>query len=327
MIDLFGGINIILAFQSLGEWLVPIMAFFSFLGTEDFYILTFPVIYWSLDSALGLRIGIATLLSNGVNTIFKFSFHSPRPYWVNTEVQAYAAETSFGIPSGHAQNAIVFWGMVGTYFQKKWVWLLMTIIILGISLSRIYLAVHYPVDTVFGLIIGFLVLVSVNRAWEPVSAWAKKQTLAKQISVALLGSLTILFVGVFVTWMFRDWTLPVAWEQAAKRVGDEVLHPYDIAGLVTSTATLFGLLAGSAFIEQKGGFSTAGTPLKRFLRYLLGLVGLLVFYIGLKFIFPSGENLVAYFFRYLRYSLVGFWVFGGAPFIFLKAKLANSPNK
>ena len=327
MIDLFGGINVIFAFQSLGEWLHPIMAFFSFLGTEDFYILALPVIYWSLDSALGLRVGVMMLLSSGMNTIFKFMFHSPRPYWVNTEVKAYAAEASFGIPSGHAQNAISVWGMVGTYFRKRWVWALTTIVILGISLSRTYLAVHYPVDTVLGLFFGFLLLVAVNRAWNPVAGWAKKQTLAKQIGVAFLGSLAMLFLGVFVAWMFRDWTLPVAWEQAAKRAGDEALHPYAIAGLITSSATLFGLFAGVAFVEEKGGFSAAGTPKERFLRYLLGLVGLLIFYIGLKVIFPSGENFLAYVFRFLRYSLVGFWVSGGAPFIFVKTKLANSPNE
>ncbi len=327
MINSFGGINLIFAFQNLGEWLLPIMEFFSFLGTEDFYILALPVIYWSLDASLGLRVGVMMLLSAGTNTIFKFAFHSPRPYWVNTEVKALAAETSFGIPSGHAQNAISIWGMVGTYFHKKWVWVLTTIIILGISLSRTYLAVHYPVDTVLGLTLGFLLLVAVNRAWHPVAKWAQEQTLSKQITVAFLGSLALLFIGVFVAWIFRGWTLPLAWEQAAKRAGGEALHPYAITGLITSSATLFGLFAGVAFIEKKGGFSASGTSKKRFLRYLLGLVGLLVFYIGLKLIFPSGETLIAYIFRYIRYALVGFWVSGGAPFVFLKTKLANSPQR
>ena len=327
MIDLFGGINLIFAFQNLGEWLLPIMAFFSFLGTEDFYILALPVVYWSLDSALGLRVGVIMLLSAGTNTIFKFAFHSPRPYWVNTEVKAYAAETSFGLPSGHAQDAMSVWGMVGTYFRKGWVWALITIIILGISLSRTFLAVHYPVDTVLGITLGYLVLLAVNRAWDPVVGWAKKQTLAKQIGVAFLGSLTMLFLGVFVAWMFKDWTLPIAWEQAADRASDEALNPFAITGLITSSATLFGLFAGIAFVEEKGGFSAIGTPKERFLRYLLGLVGLLVLYLGLKVVFPSGENLLTYIFRFLRYSLVGFWISGGAPFIFIKTKLANSPQE
>jgi hypothetical protein len=54
------------------------------------------------------------------------------------------------------------------------------------------------------------------------------------------------------------------------------------------------------------------------------LVGLVIVYIGLKIIFPSGENYIAFFFRYLRYGLLGFWISGGAPFIFLKLNLTDS---
>ena len=317
------GIGIILVFQSWGEWLLTPMKIFSFLGTEDFYILALPVIYWSLDAALGLRVGVIMLLSSGVNTIFKFAFHSPRPYWVNTDVQVYSAESSFGVPSGHAQSAISIWGMVGTYFRKGWVWAVSIFIILGISLSRLYLAVHFPLDTIVGLLVGFLLLWGVNRAWEPIGAWAKKQTLSKQILSALAGSLALLLVGGFVAWMLRDWTMPVAWMQNAARAGGEAPDPLSMKGLVTSSATLFGLFAGLAWIEQHGGYSASGSAKQRFSRYLLGLVGLAVLYIGLKIIFPSGEDFVAYIFRYLRYALVGFWVSGGAPFVFLKFKLAN----
>jgi len=321
------GIGIILAFQSLGEWLLAPMKVFSFLGTEDFYILALPIIYWCFDAALGLRIGLIMLLSSGVNTIFKFAFHAPRPYWVNTDVQALSAEGSFGAPSGHAQNAISIWGMVGSYFRKGWVWALSIFLILGISLSRLYLAVHFPFDTIIGLLIGFVLLVSVNRAWEPVAVWAKKQTLSKQILAAFTGSLALLLVGGFVAWMLKDWTMPAVWMQNAARAGGEAPDPLSMSGLVTSSATLFGLFAGLAWIEKRGGYHASGSAKQRFLRYLLGLVGLAIFYLGLKFIFPSGENLIAIVFRYLRYSLVGFWVSGGAPFIFLKVNLADSSER
>ncbi len=321
------GIPLILAFQNLGEWLLTPMKMFSFLGTEDFYVLAFPIVYWSFDAALGLRVGVMMLLSSGVNTIFKFAFHAPRPYWVNTDVQTYAAESSFGFPSGHAQSAMSIWGMVGTYYKKTSVWVLSIILILGISLSRLYLAVHYPLDTIFGLIIGFGLVIGLNRAWNPVSVWAKKQSFSKQVLAAFFGSLTMLIVGGFVAWIFRDWIMPVAWTQNAARASSEALNPYSISGLVTSSATLFGLLSGLAWIEKKGGYTASGTATQRFLRYILGVVGLAIFYLGLKIIFPSGENFIAYLFRYLRYSLVGFWVSGGAPFIFLKAKLINSTER
>ena len=320
-------IPLILAFQDLGEWLLGPMKAFSFLGTEDFYILVIPIIYWSFDSALGLRIGVIMLFSSGINTIFKFAFHLPRPYWINTEVQALSAESSFGVPSGHAQNAIAIWGMVGSYFRKNWVWIISLFFIIGISLSRLYLAVHFPLDTVVGLLIGLLLLLTVNRVWAPVSAWAKEQSLLKLILVSLAGTLSMLFLGVFIAWIFRDWAMPVEWMQNAVRAGDEAPHPFSISGLVSTSATLFGLFAGVAWIEQHGGFDAAGSAQQKLLRYLLGVVGLAVFYLGLKMVFPSGENFVAYIFRYLRYALVGFWVSGVAPFIFLKVKLVDSPER
>ena len=42
------------AFQSLGGWLAGPMKFFSFLGSEDFFLLALPLVYWCLDAALEL---------------------------------------------------------------------------------------------------------------------------------------------------------------------------------------------------------------------------------------------------------------------------------
>ncbi len=317
------GIGFILAFQSMGDWLLVPMKFFSFLGTEDFYLIILPVIYWGFDSRLGLRLGVMVALTSGVNTIFKFAFHSPRPYWVNTEVQALSAETSFGVPSGHAQNALTVWGVFGSYVRKTWVWILVIFVILGISLSRLYLAVHFPFDTLIGWIIGIILLVSFNRAWEPVAAWAKELGLAKQILAAFLASLVLLFAGVGVAAIFKDWSMPVVWLQNAARAGGEAPHPYSISGLIVSSATIFGLFSGVSWIETKGGYRVAADMKKRIFQYLIGLVGVGLLYIGLKFIFPTGDDLIAYTFRYLRYSLVSFWVSGGAPFLFLKMKLTD----
>ncbi|MBT3337432.1 MAG: phosphatase PAP2 family protein [Anaerolineae bacterium] len=317
------GIGLILAFQNMGEWLLAPMKFFSFLGTEDFYLIALPIIYWGVDSALGLRLGVMLALTSGFNTIFKFAFHAPRPYWVNTDVQALSAETSFGVPSGHAQNALALWGVVGSYLRKGWVWVLMVFVILGISLSRLYLAVHFPLDTLVGWLIGIALLLSFNIAWEPVSAWAKKQSFAKQILMAFLASMAMLFVGIGVKSIFNDWTMPTAWLQNAARAGGHAPDPFSLSGLIVSSATLFGLFSGVAWIETKGGYRVASDLKKRILQYIVGIIGVVFLYIGLKFIFPSGDDLLASAFRYLRYSLVSFWVSGGAPFVFQKMKLKD----
>ncbi len=62
------------------------------------------------------------------------------------------------------------------------------------------------------------------------------------------------------------------------------------------------------------------------MRYLLGVAGVLIIRYGLKFIFPDGETVLAYFLRYLRYTLIGFWVAGGAPWTFIRLKLAEKKH-
>jgi hypothetical protein len=47
---------------------------------------------------------------------------------------------------------------------------------------------------------------------------------------------------------------------------------------------------------------------------------------GLGEVFPDNADLISYFLRYVRYSLVGFWVSGGAPWLFFRFKLADKPK-
>src|SRR5262245_25719538 len=106
--DIFvqNGINWIISIQALGAWLQSPMEFFSFLGTEYFFLLILPLIYWSLDASLGLRVAFILITSNYLNGLFKLLFAGPRPYWISNKVTPFAAESTFGVPSGHAQNAM-----------------------------------------------------------------------------------------------------------------------------------------------------------------------------------------------------------------------------
>jgi len=56
-------------------------------------------------------------------------------------------------------------------------------------------------------------------------------------------------------------------------------------------------------------------------RYLLGMAGLAILYIGLKLILPEEPEFLGLVLRFFRYALVGFWVTAGAPIIFKKLKI------
>ena len=67
------GIEVSLFFQDIGNTLIEIMKFFSFLGSEDFYLLIMPILVWSIDYTLGMRMGVMLLVSSLTNLFFKFS--------------------------------------------------------------------------------------------------------------------------------------------------------------------------------------------------------------------------------------------------------------
>jgi membrane-associated phospholipid phosphatase len=309
-------------FQNLGSWLKTPMDIISFFGTEYFFLLLLPALYWSIEAGIGLRVGIILLLSTSVNDALKMAFHGPRPYWYSTDVIGYASETSFGMPSGHAQIAVGVWGMLAASMRKWWGWLIAILIILLIGISRLYLGVHFPHDVILGWLIGALLLWLVLLFWEPVSTWLRKMSMGQQILASFISSLVlILFSLIPFLWLkITNWQPPQAWAQYASET-------ITLGGALTTGGTLFGLLAGLAWFNRQGGFSTDGPVWKRILRFVLGMVGILVFYVGLDVLFgliaPDAEAVLPYILRYIRYTLVGAWVSAGAPWIFVKLKLAN----
>lgn len=317
------GIQLVLWMQGLGAWLEAPMQFFTFLGSEDFFLLVLPVFYWSVDSRLGIRVGYVLLISASLNSLLKMALAGPRPYWVSREVQAMAFESSFGVPSGHAQNAVSLWGSMAAYVRKGWAWAAALVIILLIGLSRLYLGVHFPHDVLLGWLLGALVLWPVMRLWEPTAAWLKTLGFGRQVGLAFLVSMGMVLAAAGVAWARGGFILPDLWSANIRFAGAEVESPMALSGFLTNAGLFFGLNLGLAWMQQRGGFHPSGPVIKRLLCYLLGLVGVIVFWYGLGAVLPRGESLLPYILRFLRYSLVGAWVTGGAPWLFQRLKLVG----
>jgi membrane-associated phospholipid phosphatase len=321
------GIALILAVQNLGAWLEAPMRFFSFLGTENFFLLILPVLYWCVDANLGLRVGVILLFSGAINETFKLALHGPRPYWVSCQVKALAAESSFGVPSGHSQGAVSVWGMIASHVGKTWAWVIAIAMAFLIGFSRLYLGVHFGGDVLSGWLIGALILFAVLRLWDSVGNWLARKSLAQQAALAFACSLVMILLGAFFVRGLRGYSLPAEWIANAARASDVLPDPVSLSRVITSTATLFGLVLGAAWMRQRGGFQTSGPLEKRALRYLVGLVGVAIFWYGLGEIFPRDEALLSYILRFIRYTLVGSWVSGGAPWLFLRFNLAGGFNR
>jgi membrane-associated phospholipid phosphatase len=319
------GIQIVLFFQGLGTWLIMPMKLLSFLGKEEFFLLLAPALYWCIDSQAGLRVGLLLMISGSVNSFFKLLFFRPRPYWVDPAVKAYGTETSFGIPSGHAQNSTAVWGGLAVSLKKKWLWVTAIVLIVLIGLSRIYNGVHFPTDVLVGWLIGTTVLAVYLKLEPQVKHWTDPFPPFQKAALAFAFSLILILLGLVVRVSLANWELPAEWVANAQAATPdaEPINPTDISGLVSNSAVLFGLCLGAIYIARYGGFKAQGKGIQLVLRYLIGTAGILILWAGLRVIFPGGEDVLSQVLRYLRYGLVGFWVSGGAPWVFKKLKLAD----
>jgi len=319
------GLNLVILFQNSGDWLLPIMLFFTNLGNELFFLLVAPILYWCINKKIGPRLGTFLLISTSINSILKLVFHSPRPYWVSPQVKPYSHETSFGIPSGHSQNAAVVWGAIAAWAQKTWMWLLSIFVIIMIGLSRIYLGVHFPIDVLSGWLVGGILLFILLRTEKPVLGWFNKFHPAAQILLIFFGTLIMLLIWFTVKIGISGFVLPQQWiELAQQKAGTEPITPLSPEGIISNMGALFGFGVGAIMINSLGGFKVRGNFLQYILRSLIGIFGVLVIWYGLGKLFPRNPDLLSYSLRYFRYALVTIWVTALAPLVFRLVKISSA---
>jgi len=101
---------------------------------------------------------VATAGGLALNLVLKLFFNRPRPHVIVWGTNA----VSSSFPSGHAMSATIVYSTVAylaaRLARKMWqrwaVMLFAAAIIILISLSRLYLGVHYPSDVLAGSVIG-----------------------------------------------------------------------------------------------------------------------------------------------------------------------------
>ena len=308
--------------QNLGSWLETPMQAFSFLGSEMFFLLIMPALYWSIDPIIGFRAGMMLILSGGLNTALKMFFHTPRPFWVDGSVKALTSETSFGLPSGHSQNSAAIWGMVAHTTRQRVAMIIAVIVVFFIGFSRIYLGVHFLHDVLTGWLAGILLVILYLSVEKPVANYLKTKALGFQLLAAMLFSLFFVLLGKLGSSIGNQWSLPGEWISNALAAGVEAPDPFNMEGIITIAGVAFGFLAGYAlWINNYKQYQIKCSALKRILRYVVGLIGIVILYFGLKLVLPEEPVLVGALLRYLRYALIGFWVTYLAPWIFCRLHL------
>ena len=273
-----------------GPVLDTVLKAITALGEEELFLVLLPLLFWCVDPAVGARLLFAFLPSSYLNSLLKDVFAHPRPYELDPTLKLHDAE-GYGLPSGHAQLAVVVWGVIAAEFRRAWLWVVVILLMALIGFSRIYLGVHFPTDVLGGWALGAVSLVAYLALAPRFEAWVKKAGLVAQLVLSVAASAALLLV-----------------------------HP--TADTVPVTAVLAGAGVGVALSQRIAPPYALGPLWQRAARFLVGVVGLLALYIGLRLVLPDEGASLYLAMRFVRYMLLGLWTALGAPWLFQRLGLA-----
>ncbi|MEU6035092.1 phosphatase PAP2 family protein [Actinomadura sp. NPDC047616] len=301
--------------------LTDFMEAMSFIGSGGVYLSLLVLVYWCVDPRWGARAAVLLTISTVLNTVLKLFFHEPRPFWTDTSITGHEPRDSFGMPSGHAQSAAVFWGFAaarapaGRPALRRAAWAVALVMIGLIGASRVVLGVHSIGQVAAGYAIG-AVLLAVGLHLEPlVVPWWTRRPLAAQLGLALGVSLVLAGFGWAAVEALDGWHWPASWAHAIAAAGGRV-EPITVGDSAAAAGGLFGLLAGLSWMAYRGGYDASGQVWRRLARVPVGAVGVSAFYtLGL---FLGTQPVQAF----AGHALLALWATAGAPEAFMRLGLA-----
>ena len=126
------------------------MSLVTRLGEETFFMVAALFVFWCVDKRRGYYLLAVGFTGTLINQFLKIVCRVPRP-WVRdpdfTIVEA-AREGAAGysFPSGHTQSAVGVFGGVARFTRRWWLRCVCLVLLVLVSVSRMYLGVHTPAD-------------------------------------------------------------------------------------------------------------------------------------------------------------------------------------
>jgi len=292
-----------------GSFLDIVLEPFHWIGGEIGYTVILPILFWSVSDRLGRRLYLLAMFSALVNGIFKIALARPRPYQVDpARITPAHLESSYGIPSGHAQGGMILGLFFAGESRRKWVKAVLWALILLMGLSRMIFGVHFLQDVLTGWLLGALVYLIFIRLEAASAEVFKSMPMGIRLLVSVLPGFAALAAEALVPAVF-----PVS------------------KSLLATGGALSGILIGMSIEQISGAFSSDGLAWKRIVRAPAGLLILGGLQLGLSAAFytmvdenqPSFGLSAFYVLRYLAVGFCGYWL---VPEIFIRLRLAN-PRK
>jgi len=253
------GIEFILFIQSFHS---PALDQFFYAVTQfggAAYLFLIPLVIWCFAPRLGLRATLAMFVAQFIVMVMKDYFGQPRPFQVDPRILS-DGEWGLSFPSGHAQGAMVYYGLIAIVLARRWVTVGLGLLIFLVGFSRAYLGVHYPHDVIAGWMIGAGLLYVWLTLEDSTASFFRKLSVEKR---GLLGVILPLGLAALHNFFFDN------------------PSTYAIAGAVTGT--LFCL----ASPEGQEWFEGRDRSWRKVARFALGMPVLLLLIQAMRYTWPS----------------------------------------
>ncbi|XP_076856888.1 glucose-6-phosphatase 3 [Brachyhypopomus gauderio] len=279
------------------------------------FLLLFPPAFY-LHRRTGIAVIWVAAVSEWLNLVFKWILFGERPYWWigesrlfeknRPQVQQFQStcETGPGSPSGHAMVTAAVWWVVassltsflhsrsGSKVLATLPYLLYTVLLGVVGLSRIFILAHFPHQVIAGLLAGLILGVFLNRTVperRPLLFY-----LCTSMSV-LLGSLMI-HAWLEKAGMNLSWSISLAKRWCSKQEWVR-MDTTPFSSLTRDTGALLGL--GLALFWKPGGWALPWVPKT----LCLALSSMALYHIS-RFRLPTVPPVLFYTLFFLKYVIV-----------------------
>lgn len=190
--------NVIIFLQSFGTSLVDnLFIAITNLGSHPVNFILASMIFWCFSKKTGIRAMYVIFFCAFLAIFAKNILAMPRPPENLHKIKA----EGFGLPSGHAQVSAGLWGYLGGITRNQKLIFIGAAAIILVSLSRVYLGVHYIGDVIAGILFGLLIAMISLKA----ESWSfiRKMDRIKKYCIAVMFP-TILIIIAAISGLKTD---------------------------------------------------------------------------------------------------------------------------